>query len=122
MADLVPGVVALVFGAFVLIDACLLFLSYIYSRFIFNRYLMKHHREKWEELVYTAEYQGLNLFSFDKTPQLRKFRSESDEDLGDPSIRKMRTISIYLFKTGILVWISLVVIFLVAGLAFVLSR
>ena len=115
----VPGAVALVFAAFVLIDAGLLLMSYIYSRFIFNRYLMRHHREKWEELVYTGEYQGLNLFSFDKTPQLRKFRYESGEDLGDANIRRMRKISIYLFKTGIIAWISLVVMLALAGLAFV---
>ena len=121
MVDSVPGIVALVFAALVLIDACLIFGAYVYSRFFFNEYLRRFHRKKWEELAYQGEYQGLNLFSFDKTPQLRKFRCESTEDLGDPKIRKMRTISIYLFKTGIIAWISLVVIFALVGVFLALT-
>ena len=121
MVESVPGIVALVFAAFVLIDACLILGAYVYTRFIFNRYLKKNHRQKWEELVYQGQYQGLNLISFDKTPQLRKFRSKSAEDRGDSKISKMRAISVYLFKTGIIAWVSLVVIFVFVGIFLVLS-
>lgn len=121
MADILPGIIALIFAIFVLIDGCIIIASFVYSRYIFSRYLMTHHRQKWEELVY-KEYQGLNWFSFDKTLQLQKFRTESTEDLGDPNIRKMRQLSIYLFKTGVTVLLSFIVIFLVVGIASLLIR
>jgi hypothetical protein len=115
MNQFTSGILALLFAAFAIGDACLIILSYIiYSRFIFNAYLKKNHRKKWEELVYTDNYWGPGWFSFDKTEDLQKFRTECKEDLGDPNIPRMRRISIYLFKVGILGWISLVAVFAAA--------
>lgn len=120
MTELLPGMIALIFTVLVLIDSCILVTAFVYSRYIFSRYLMKHHRQKWDELVY-AEYHGLNWFSFDKTPQLRKFRTESTDDLGDSNIRKMRRLSIDLFKIGITAWLSFLVIFIVVGIVFLIK-
>lgn len=82
------------------IDASIIIASYIYSRFIFNRYLKKYHREKWNEFVYNR-YQGPKWLSFDKTSYLYNFRTQSIDDLGDPNISKMRTISKCLLKIGL---------------------
>ena len=100
MTELLPGIIALIVAIYVLINGCILIASFIYSRFIFNQYLRKHHRQKWEELVYTEPH-GFNWFSSDITTQMWKFRTESAENLGDPNIPKMRKISVYLFKIGI---------------------
>ncbi len=114
MSQSAIGALTLIFVSFLICDACLIIFSYIYSRFIFNRYLMRNHLTKWQELVYTDNYRGLNLFSFDKTEQLRKFRCDSKEDLGDPNITRMRRISVYLFRIGMLAWIGLIIIFILS--------
>lgn len=121
MAQYLPGIIALIFAVSVLIDGCIIVAAFIYSRYIFSGYLMKHHRQKWDELVYEG-YNGINLFCFDKTQKMQKFRTESVEDLGDPTIKKMRQISIYLFKTGVTVLISFMVIFIIIGIISLLMR
>jgi hypothetical protein len=118
----ISGILALIIAAFAVADACLIVFSYIYSRFIFNGYLKRNHRKKWEELVYTDNYWGPGLFCFDKTAELAEFRTKSKEDLGDPTINRMRRTSIYLFKVGILAWIGLVVISVVGFAVFYLLR
>jgi hypothetical protein len=82
------GALVLIFFVFFICDVCLIIFSYIYSRFIFNRYLKRNHLTKWRELVHPDSYLGLNLFSFDKTEELRKFRCDSKEDFGDPNITR----------------------------------
>jgi hypothetical protein len=114
MSELISGIIILIFVGLAIGDLCLILFSYIYSRYIFNRYLMRHHRHKWEELVYTNNYRGTAWFFFDKTPELEKFRSKSNEDLGDPNIARMRKISIRLFKAGIFGWLGIVLVFIVA--------
>src|SRR5574341_339564 len=122
MTEFQSGIIGLVLAIVVLLDACVILVSYIYSRFIFNRYLMKHQRQNWEELAYTGEYRGLNWFSFDKTRQLGEFRAKSSEDLGDPRIMRMRKIANYLFRTGILVWVSLLFVLISFGIVALLIR
>lgn len=121
MADILPGIIALIFAFLVLLNGCIFFASFIYSRFIFNYYLKKHHRQKWEELVF-AEPHGFNFFSSDITTQMWKFRTESAEDLGDPNILTMRKVSIYLFRICIWGWLSILVIFIVVGIVAFLIR
>ncbi|MFH1702058.1 MAG: hypothetical protein ABIB41_01335 [Nitrospirota bacterium] len=122
MTELLPGIIALIVAIYVLINGCILIASFIYSRFIFNQYLRKHHRQKWEELVYTEPH-GFNWFSSDITTQMWKFRTESAENLGDPNIPKMRKISVYLFKIGIWGWLGLLIIFIAVGVvAFLIKR
>lgn len=104
----------------VLLDIGIVAAAHIYSRHIFNGYLKRHHRKDWEELVYGGDYQGLNLWSFDKTPGLRTFRTASTDDLGDPVIPRMRRISVCLQNAGILILISLIVIPLALGLIFLI--
>lgn len=107
------GLLALLLAGCVFLDALIILGSYIYSRFIFSGYLKRHHREKWEKLIYTAEYSGLNWRAFDKTPMMSKFRTESTEDFGDPKIQQIRKTSIYLFKIGMWGWIVILTIFIV---------
>src|SRR3972149_10425194 len=120
MSQSAIGVSVLIFFAFFICDVCLIIFSYIYSRFIFSRYLMRNHLTKWQELVHPGKYNYLspNLFSFDKTEELRKFRCDSKEDFGDPNITRMRRISVYLFRIGMLAWIGIIVI---AVLSFVVA-
>ena len=97
-------------------DALLILAAFVYTRLLFSGYLRRHHLRKWEELVYSPEYRGMNLLSFDKTPALRRFRCESSDDLGDSQVSRMRRISIYLFNTAIIAWLGLVVLVVIGGL------
>src|SRR4030067_1812254 len=121
MAESVSGILALAVAVFVLMDAWLMFASYVYSRYIFYRYLKKNHKQEWEKLVSGSANRGPNLFSFDKTRELSRFRVNSNEDFGDPDIRKMRKLSIYLFKIGIWGWLLLVIGFAVVGILVLLT-
>ena len=114
MTEYFSGIMALVLAGSVLVAGCVIIVSFIYSRFIFSNYLKRHHRTKWEHLVYTEPH-GFNWFSSDLTNQLREFRCKSNEDLGDPKIKKMRTTSIYLFRVGILSLLGLMALFLFIG-------
>ncbi len=71
--------------------------------------------------VVYAEPHGFNWFSYDITTQMWKFRYKSKEDFGDPKIQKMRKISIYLFRIGIWGWLSLLLIFIVVGVVFLIK-
>lgn len=112
MSNLLSEIFAVVFVILFIIDACLIFLAYIYSRFIFNGYLKKHHQQKWEELVYSDEYHGANWRAFDKTPQMWKFRIESNDDLRDPKLNQLRKTSIRLLEIGIGGWLGLLILFI----------
>ena len=102
-----PEVVALALAACFFLDVAIFLVAQLYSRFVFDRYLKKNHRQKWEELVRGSDNWGPNLGGFDRTRQMHKFRTQSKEDLGDPSIRKMRKISIYLTNAGIMIFLGL---------------
>jgi hypothetical protein len=121
IAENLSGVIALVIVAYVLINSIIFIVFFVYSRFIFNYYLKKHHRQKWEELVY-AEPHGLNWLSSDASPQMRKFRCDSKEDFGDIRLRKMRKVSIYLFRIGIWGWLSLLTIVIFISVAFFIFK
>jgi disulfide bond formation protein DsbB len=108
----------LVFAVAIVLDAALIVVSYLYSRFVFSGYLRKHHTKRWEEMVYGQEYRGLNMLAFDKTPALWRFRCESHDDLGDPRIPRMRRLSIYLFNTAMIAWLSIAGVILVGGVVF----
>lgn len=114
------GILAIAFVSLVIADACVIMSAYICSRFIFNRYLKKYHRQKWEELVYDGDYWSVRLGYFDITPQMKKFRTESDDDLGDARITKLRKTSMYLFRIGIGGLVSLIIIFFVGGITAIL--
>ena len=116
MDDTSSGVLALVFAILIVVDICLVAWSYVYSRFIFSRYLKKNHEKKWEELA-RPDYPGFyRLGFFDRTEELRQFRCDSDDDLGDPEVVRMRRISITLFRTGLIGWMVLAALFLLVGL------
>ncbi|SRR6266446_6526680 len=102
------------------VDASLIIAAYLYTRFVFSGYLRKHHIKQWEQLVYGHEYRSLNILSFDKTAALWRFRCESNDDLGDPRISRMRRISIHLFNTAMIAWLTLIGVFLVGSIFFVL--
>ena len=112
------GLVALFAAVYLFVDIGIIFSAYICSRFVFNGYLKKYHRAKWEDLVYTDKYNSLNLLSFDKTTLISEFRTDSTDDLGDPRIRKIRRISILLFNIGMWGWLALVVAFLGGAILF----
>ena len=84
-----PEAVALALAACFFLDVAIFLVAQIYSRFVFDRYLKKNHRQKWEELVHGSDNWGPNLGGFDRTRQMHKFRTQSKEDLGDPNIRKL---------------------------------
>ena len=103
-------VLVAIVGTMLVVSALLTIASYIVSRFVFNGYLKKNYRKKWEELVYDNEgYKGLNLTRFDQTLAMFKFRYKSDEDFGDVRLSKLRKMSINLFRAGILTWFTLIV-------------
>jgi hypothetical protein len=111
----------LIFAVAIVVDAALIVVAYLYSRFAFCHYLRRHHGRQWEELVYGRDYRGFNVLSFDKTPALWRFRCESTDDLGDPRISRMRRLSIYLFKTAMIGWLGIAAIIVVGGVLFVLA-
>lgn len=110
----------LIFAIAIVADAVLIVVAYLYSRFVFSEYLRRHHTKQWEEMVYGQEYRGFNVLAFDKTPSLWRFRCESNDNLGDPRISRMRRLSIYLFNTAMIAWLGIAAIMLVGGLLFVL--
>ena len=109
-----------VFSLALVVDATLIVAAYFYSRFIFSGYLRKHHPRRWEEMVYTQEYSGVNLLSFDKTPALHRFRCESTDNLGDPYLSRMRRLSIRLFNVAMIAWLGIVGILIIGGVLSVL--
>ena len=109
----------LIFAVAIVGDAALIVVAYLYSRFVFSEYLRRHHTKQWEEMVYGQEYRGLNVLAFDKTPALWRFRCESNDNLGDPRIPRMRHLSIYLFNTAMIAWLGIAGIILVGGVFFV---
>jgi ABC-type transport system involved in multi-copper enzyme maturation permease subunit len=114
MTEYFSGIISFVFAGLVLTVGCVIIASFIWSRFIFTNYLKRHHRIEWKQMVYTEPH-GFNWFSSDLTHQLREFRCKSHEDFGDPRIKKMRTMSIYLFWVGILSLLGLMALFLFFG-------
>jgi hypothetical protein len=109
----------LIFAVAIVVDAALIVVAYLYSRFVFSEYLRRHHTKQWEEMVYSQEYRGLNILSFDKTPALWRFRCASNDDLGDSHIPRMRRLSIYLFNAAMIAWLGIAGIILVGGAFFV---
>lgn len=104
----------------IVVDAVLIIVAYLYSRFVFSEYLRRHHSKQWEEMVYGQEYRGLNVLAFDKTLALWRFRCESTDDLGDPRVSRMRRLSIYLFNTAMIAWLGIAGIIVIGGVLFVL--
>ena len=110
------GILALALFCYFIIDVAVIIAAWIYSRFFFNGYLKKHHREKWEQLVSRNNFMGLlHLFQFDLTSEMYDFRVKSTDDLGDPRVTKIRRISIMLFRVGIFGWLALLAGVLVVG-------
>jgi len=75
-------------------------------RFIFHGYLKHHHHQQWEDLVRDRDFflWGPQWGNFDKTRRMYQFRTQSEEDLEDPTIPRMRKISLSLTN----VWVGLV--------------
>jgi len=116
MNDTGTGAMALLFLLLLIVDIALWVTAYLYSRFVFDSYLKKHHRDKWNELSSHQGFAGAKLFSFDRTPQMRTFRMTSRETLGDGRLQKLRMNSIRLFKSAIILWCFLISAFLIFAL------
>jgi hypothetical protein len=95
------------------IDFVVLIAAWVQCRFLFSRYVRKHHPATWSQLVHSDSYRGPNVFVFDLTANLYDFRTQSKEDLGDPGLRAMRSRSNYLFRTALILWLLTVAAFLV---------
>jgi hypothetical protein len=121
--EMTEGILALASACFLIIDAALFMAAWVYSRFVFSRYLKKHHGKKWEQLVSKYNFRGLvHLFWFDITPEMNDFREKNTDDLGDPRVAKIRRISIMLFRASIFGWLAFLVGFsVVAGLSVLLK-
>ena len=93
-------------GLLMVVDVALLLIAFHAARFGFGGYLKRQHADQWRRLV-TRDSRLLSpLVGPDSSSELRRFRLDSREDLGDPELSHRRKRANRLERFAVYSWIG----------------
>ena len=78
------------------------FWALLYSRFLFDSYLRRHHGYCWSRL---RAGRAAPFLATDATYEMGKFRADIKDDLGDSQLKKMKLTSRLLYRVSVGLWV-----------------
>lgn len=92
--------------ALIVVDAVLLIVVFVSSRFGFSSYIRARHPDLWEDLVPVGSEHNRWRVALDASPQMRDFRVNSVDDRGDEELVERRLRANRLERLTVLSWIG----------------